>query len=94
MGFVYGAVTRCGGRFQGLRLPTSFVTPWRRCSSPCRVPRPRGNNAYTLSRYLGLGCPPFARRYLGDRGCFLFLRVLRCFSFPGFLYRPYVFRPE
>ena len=63
MGFVYGAVTPCGGRFQGLRLPTSFVTPWRRCSSPCRVPRPRGNNAYTLSRYLGLGCPPFARRY-------------------------------
>jgi hypothetical protein len=55
MSFVYGAVTRCGGRFQGLRLPTSFVTPWRRCSSPCRVPRPRGNNAYTLSRYLGLG---------------------------------------
>jgi hypothetical protein len=54
-GFVYGAVTRCGGRFQGLRLPASFVTPWERCSSPCRVPRPRGSNARMLSRYLGLG---------------------------------------
>ena len=34
MSFVYGAVTRCGGRFQGLRLRTSLVTPWRRCSPP------------------------------------------------------------
>ena len=31
---------------------------------------------------VGLGCSPFARRYLGNRGCFLFLRVLRCFSSP------------
>src|SRR5437867_7652999 len=33
----------------------------------------------------GVGWPPFARRYEGDRGCFLFLRVLRCFSSPGLL---------
>ena len=32
---------------------------------------------------LGLGCSPFARRYLGNRFFFLFLRVLRCFSSPG-----------
>ena len=31
----------------------------------------------------GLGCFPFARRYSGNRGFFLFLRVLRCFSSPG-----------
>ena len=31
----------------------------------------------------GLGCFPFARRYLGNHSCFLFLRVLRCFSSPG-----------
>ena len=31
----------------------------------------------------GLGSLPFARRYLGDRCFFLFLRVLRCFSSPG-----------
>ena len=30
----------------------------------------------------GLGCCPFARRYLGNHVCFLFLRVLRCFSSP------------
>ena len=32
---------------------------------------------------IGLGSVPFARRYLGYHNCFLFLRVLRCFSSPG-----------
>ena len=32
---------------------------------------------------IGLGCFPFARRYLGNHFCFLFLRLLRCFSSPG-----------
>ena len=30
-----------------------------------------------------LGSSPFARRYWGNLGCFLFLGVLRCFSSPG-----------
>ncbi len=34
----------------------------------------------------GLGSSPFARRYLGNRCFFLFLRVLRCFSSPGSLH--------
>ena len=38
----------------------------------------------------GLGSSPFARRYLGNRGFFLFLRVLRCFSSPGYLYPDYL----
>ncbi len=29
-----------------------------------------------------MGCSHFARRYFGNRCCFLFLRVLRCFSSP------------
>ena len=33
--------------------------------------------------HAGLGSFPFARRYLGNHCCFLFLRVLRCFSSPG-----------
>ena len=33
--------------------------------------------------HTGLGCSAFARRYSRNRGCFLFLRVLRCFSSPG-----------
>ena len=32
---------------------------------------------------LGLGWPAFARHYLRDHYCFLFLRLLRCFSSPG-----------
>ena len=39
-------------------------------------------------KHPGLGSFPFARRYLGNRFFFLFLRVLRCFSSPGSL--PYV----
>src|SRR5699024_8633742 len=31
----------------------------------------------------GLGCFAFARHYLRNHYCFLFLRVLRCFSSPG-----------
>ena len=32
---------------------------------------------------MGLGCSAFARHYLRNHSCFLFLRVLRCFSSPG-----------
>ena len=39
----------------------------------------------------GLGSFPFARRYSGNRCFFLFLRVLRCFSSPGYLLIGYVF---
>jgi hypothetical protein len=43
-------------------------------------------------RPFGLGCGPFARRYLGYHVCFLFLRVLRCFSSPRAL--PAVLRDD
>ena len=39
----------------------------------------------------GLASFPFARRYLENRCFFLFLRVLRCFSSPGFLLYDYIF---
>jgi hypothetical protein len=34
----------------------------------------------------------FARHYSRNHGCFLFLRVLRCFTSPRSLHAPYVFR--
>ena len=34
-------------------------------------------------RGTGLGFSPFVRHYLGNHGCFLFLRLLRCFTSPG-----------
>jgi hypothetical protein len=50
--------------------------------------------ASALRRNRGLGCSPFARHYWGNRRCILFLRVLRCFTSPGFALRPYEFRPQ
>ena len=70
----YGAFTRYGGPFQVLWLGRLFCTPRIRALNP----RPKA----------GLGWSPFARRYLGSRNCFPFLRLLRCFSSPGSLRRP------
>ena len=39
----------------------------------------------------GLGFSLFARRYWGNRFCFLFLQLLRCFSSLGSLVSTYVF---
>src|SRR5699024_10505595 len=44
------------------------------------------------SKLTGLGCFHFARRYLGNRICFLFLQVLRCFSSLGMPRISYEFR--
>ena len=67
----YGAVTRCGRPFHAVPLTDRFVTPmWKAL-------QPRKGNL------CGLGCSRFARRYSGNRFFFLFLRLLRCFSLPG-----------
>jgi hypothetical protein len=78
--FDYRAVTFSGGPFQ-----TASSTPFL-CHSHVSGPTtPRG-------KPLGLGCSRFARRYSGNRVCFLLLRVLRCFSSPGVPSIPYGFR--
>src|SRR5216683_2133574 len=69
-----------------------FLTPCRISSSGQVVPQPRSRNACRLSHVVGLACSPFAHHYSGNRGCFLFLWVLRCFTSPRFLHLPYVFR--
>ena len=69
--FVYGAVTLCGLTFQNNSTITLI------CNS-CAGPH---NPAATSDR--GLGWSPFARRYSGNRFCFLFLKVLRCFNSLG-----------
>ena len=66
--FVYGALTRSGRPFHACL--TKLPDPYCRPATPRGMPR-------------GLGSFPFARRYLGNRSFFLFLRVLRCFSSPG-----------
>ena len=72
-------------RVQDFYLLRSYV-PVRFCyQNPSRVmvrnPAPK----------CGLGSSPFARRYSGNRSFFLFLRLLRCFSSPGYLLMSYGF---
>jgi hypothetical protein len=64
----YGTLTLYGALSQVLSV---------RLITFCQVllPRPRRN-------VIGLGSSPFARHYSGNHNCFLFLRVLRCFSSP------------
>ena len=69
--FAYGAFTLCGAPFQ--KLPLTFAR-----HAPT-VLQPRVMHCYIL----GLGSCAFARHYLRNHFCFLFLRVLRCFSSPG-----------
>ena len=52
---------------------------------PCRCP------TTPYCKQYGLGCSPSAHRYSGNRFCFLFLRLLRCFSSPGSLAPTYIF---
>ena len=82
------AVLRCRlARSSGFRVrgchpcrrrfpPPVLLVPSVRCGSP--LPR-RGRNRG------GLGSPLFDRLYWGVHCCFLFLRLLRCFSSPGSL---------
>ena len=55
--------------------------------NPFVGPQPR-----SLRRAFGLGCSAFARHYLRNHVCFLFLRVLRCFSSPRFPRNAYFIR--
>ena len=73
----YGAITRYGRTFQSVRLPLRI--PHRGPATPSGKPE-------------GLGCSAFARHYLRNHCCFLFLRVLRCFTSPGVAPQPYEFR--
>src|SRR5438067_11943087 len=58
--FVYRAITVFGGTFQSLRLSPDLVTLR---VSPMSAPQPQ-----TRLLGSGLGCCPFARRYLGNLG--------------------------
>ena len=71
--FTYGAFTLCGRLSQNRSV--SFQESLMQSVTP-------------ECTHSGLGSSAFARRYLQNRVFFLFLRVLRCFSSPGFL--PYV----
>jgi hypothetical protein len=56
------------------------------------LPQPHTRNARRLSHAHGLASSPFAHHYSGNHYCFLFLRVLRCFTSPRYHQPPYEFR--
>ena len=66
--FVYVSVTLFAVPFQVLQLSIQILS---------RSPDPFGITTK------GLGFSDFARHYFRNHCCFLFLRVLRCFSSPG-----------
>ena len=81
------------GTLDTARLLLDFVyeafTLFGQLSQNCSTIR-RSHVAVLTPEYMysGLGSYHFARRYFGNRFFFLFLRVLRCFSSPGFLKQP------
>jgi hypothetical protein len=91
-GFAYGTVTRYGQTFQTVPLPRHFITPRQGGSPGQAVPQPPPRNARRLSHVTGLASSAFAHHYSRNRGCFLFLPVLRCFTSRRYLHPPYVFR--
>ena len=86
--FAYGAITLYRRSFQIVRLRDRFVTPRRRCSSTKPGPTTPPLQRLQTWHNDGLGSSLFARRYWGNRVCFLFLRVLRWFTSPGWLRHP------
>ena len=90
--FDYGIATLCDWPFNAIRLYRVVTCVDRQIN--VRVPQPRSCNACRLSHMIGLASSAFARHYLRNHGCFLFLWVLRCFTSPRSLYPPYIFRRE
>ncbi len=78
-GLAYGAVTLYGGAFQPTSATRSRPAGARGPSRGAVTPHPSA----VIPRRIGLGSPPFGRPYSGDRCCFLFLPLLRCFRSGG-----------
>ena len=60
----------------------TFLLPSREVALEEWVPQPRTHNPYPVSHAYGLASSAFARHYSRNHNCFLFLRVLRCFTSP------------
>jgi hypothetical protein len=90
--FAYRTIAFFGPPFQVIRLGYRFVT-LRPSLHPGRIrSHDTGRTMHAgFNVRLGLGCFPFARRYSGNRFCFLFLELLRCFSSLRWLPPDYVF---
>lgn len=74
-----------------LRLHQRFLTRPTAADRGREIPQPRMRNPCRVSHTYGLASSSFARHYSRNHGCFLFLRVLRCFTSPRSLHTAYEF---
>jgi len=81
--FAYATFTLCGSPFQDDSANDPLCNSRKPLQRPPRSSRDPDVATLAGLHHTGLGCSAFARRYSRNRGCFLFLRVLRCFSSPG-----------
>ena len=88
MNFSYRTITLYGWFFQTIRIFIRFVTSRRIRRFVRLIPTTPTTQRLRAWHVFGLGCFHFARRYFGNHGCFLFLRILRCFSSPRELQQP------
>ena len=87
--FVYPTVTVSGSVSQTDSTNNNiFSLPAHMAAWTRWVPRPRTRNPCQVSHAHGLASSAFARHYSRNHGCFLFLRVLRCFTSPRYLPHP------
>ena len=81
---------------RAFRMPFAYTHNFLLADQPAdrsrELPRPRMRNPCRVSHTYGLASSSFARHYSRNHGCFLFLRVLRCFTSPRSLHTPYTFR--
>ena len=80
--FTYRTLTVYGRPSQIIRLHLCFLTLRPGSGQIRRVPQPRTRNARRLEHVPGLASSAFAHHYSRNHYCFLFLRVLRCFTSP------------
>src|ERR1044072_4842263 len=77
------------------RMSFAYTNGFSLASQPAdhekAVPQPHMRNPCRVSHTHGLASSSFARHYSRNHGCFLFLRVLRCFTSPRSLHTAYVF---
>ena len=88
--FAYRIITFFDRPFQAVRLNRRLITRRPLCKKARRTPQPPAQNAYRLN-CARFRLFPFRSPLLRESLRFLFLRVLRCFTSPGFASRTYEF---
>ena len=88
--FSYGSHTLYAAPLN--KASPTITHPRRLAGRPDRyVPQPLACNPCRVSHKQGLATSAFARHYSRNHFCFLFLRVLRCFTSPRSLHTTYTF---